>query len=491
MTTLIHGGYVLGFDTERSEHILYRNGQVAFKDDRIAYVGCDYSGPADQTVDATGCLVSPGLINMHGIIGVGMHQVWLDSPREPGMVRPGTWVADPNQTHVFIQKELRDAARFSYLSMLRSGVTTFCGITTMIFKRWDDAEWEPAIYAELAGELGIRAYLSHQYRDGAPYVESDGSIGWLWNKKQGRIGLERALAFCEKWEGAFNDRVRTMLFPYTCDQTSTEILQATREAADSSGLRIRMHASQSPQEVKAILERTDGQTPIEYLDDIGFLGPDVLLTHCLHGRGFNGGPGLADSEIELLVSNRVTVGHCPWIYAMDPIRGAYLVSWQRYRSAGVNLVLGTDTQPSDLIREMRFAAIMGKVASETQLGATAREVFDAVTINAATFLGREDLGRLTPGAKADVIIIDLQNVAVGPHFDPIRSLVYYASMANVRDVWIDGKAVVRNHMYLTANEKEVVGNAQPTLSKAISTLVSWDRLGRNQNILYPHSYEIR
>lgn len=117
--------------------------------------------------------------------------------------------------------------------------------------------------------------------------------------------------------------------------------------------------------------------------------------------------------------------------------------------------------------------ILGKkVATQSQQGATTREACDAVTINATKFLGREDLGRLAPGTNADLIMVDLCRVAIGPHFDSIRSLVYYSSIAGGPRCAVDGRAVVRDHNYLSVNEADVVDRAQGVLGNAISTLTS-------------------
>jgi cytosine/adenosine deaminase-related metal-dependent hydrolase len=488
LITAIRGSYVVGFDPHKDVHVLYRNGEVAFEGDRIVYAGPRYPGEAQQRIEADGCLVAPGLINMHALMDVGIHQFLLDRRREPGMVRPRSWVVDPEQRPVFSADEIRAGAEHTFTTMARSGVTTFCGITAMVFKRWHDPDWEPEMYAEAAGRVGLRAYLSHHYRAGAQYVEPDGAIGWEWDEAKGFEGLERNIAFKEAWHGAYDDRIRVLLFPYTCDQVTKPLLLATRDAAERHGIGIRMHFAQSNTEMEEIARRYGGMTPVEYLDSIDFLGPHVMLTHGIYGRGHDGGPWMCHAELETLARRGVTVINCPWIYSM---RGSYLRSFSRYLAAGVNVCIGTDTQPNDILRELRFAAIMGKVADGSPESATARDVFNAVTVNAARYLGRDDLGRLTPGAKADIVVIDLRRTAIGPHDDPIRSLVYYASLADVRDVWVDGRAIVQGHACVGFAEADVVSRAQPVADKVKRTLVAWDRLGRSEHELYPPAFEIR
>lgn len=488
MTTSIKGAYVVGFDPRENTHVIHRDAEVVFANGRIVYVGREYPGEVDERIDASGCLVSPGLINMHALMDVGIHQFLLDQKPEPGMRRPRSWVVDEKQRPVFTPDEIRAGAMHTFSTMARSGVTTFCGITAMVFKRWDDPDWEPDVYAETAERIGLRAYLSHHFRAGAQYAEPDGNIGWVWDEKRGFEGLERNLALKERWHGKAGDRIRVLLFPYTCDQVTDSLLRATREAADEHGIQIRMHFAQSRLELDQIASRYGGRTPVEYLEWLEVLGPDVMLTHALYGRGHDGGPGMSDAELDSLARHGVTVVNCPWIYSM---RGEYLRSFPRYIDAGINVCIGTDTQPNDIVREMRFASIMGKVATSSSRAMTARHAYDAVTLHAAKFLGRNDIGRLTPGAKADIVVVDLERTAIGPHDDPIRSLVYYGSLADVRDVWVDGEPVVRDQVCLAVDERDVVVEAQPVADKVKRTLVEWDRLGRSVDELYEPTYEIR
>lgn len=492
MTTRIRGSYVVGFDREKGDHVVFKEGEVVFEGDTVRYVGSasGYDGPIDHSIDARGCLVSPGLIDAHSLMDQGIRTYQFDRRSEPGMIRPRAWVTDPNQTPVFSPDEVRAGAQHTLLSMARSGVTTFCGITSMVFKRWDDAEWEPDVYAETATAVGLRAYLSHQYRAGAQYVEPDGSVGWVWDDEAALRGLERNVAFHSRWHGKSGDHIRALLFPYTCDQSSEALLRATREAADRLHVGIRMHTAQSVDEVARVAASHHGMTPVEYLDSIGFLGPDVMLTHALYGRGHDGTQGMSDAELGILADRGVTITNCPWISST----GGYLLrSIARYRAAGVNVCIGTDTQPNDMIRELRSAAITGKLADGRPDTATARTVYDAATVNAARYLGRDDIGRLEPGSKADITVVDLSGASIGTYdeADPIAALVYFGAMADVRDVFVGGVPIVRNRAHVSLDEQAVTAAARVVSSKVKMTMVGWDRLGRSANQLYPPSYEIR
>ncbi len=488
MKTKIKGRYVVGFDSSKQEHVIYKNGELVFEGDTVIYVGKQYEGEVEHIIDASRCLVSPGLIDMHALMDSGIHPLLLDQEKKRGMYRPKSWVTDPEEIPVFTPSDVRTSAEHSYLTMLRSGVTTFCGITAMVFKRWDDPVWEPEIYLETAVRYGLRAYLSHHFREGAQYVEADGSIGWVWDEAKGFRGLERNIDFIKKYQNSFDGKINGLLFPYTCDQVTPELLKATRQAANDLAVGIRMHFSQSQLELEQIAKKHNGATPTEYLDDLGFLGDDVMLTHALCGRGHNGGPWLSDAELKTLASYGVTVTNCPWIYSMH---GGYLMSLTRYLDAGVNVCLGTDTQPDDILREMRWGAIMGKVAGGRAATSTAKEVYNAVTVNAAKFLKRNDIGKLAPGSKADIMVLDLDRPALSAQDDPIRCMVYFASMADVKQVIIGGKTMVDDFRCLHVDETQVSQAAQQASLKVKSTLHGWDSSGQSMNTFFEPSFELR
>ena len=145
-------------------------------------------------------------------------------------------------------------------------------------------------------------------------------------------------------------------------------------------------------------------TPIELLDSIGMLRPTLAIGHC---NFISDNPNMnyaVKDDLKLLGRSGTSISHCAINIAR---RGRILDSWKKYTEAGVNIALGSDAYPRDMIMNMRTASYMGKVASHTYFAATAGEVFAAATLGGARSLGRDDIGRLSPGALADIIIIDL------------------------------------------------------------------------------------
>src|SRR5262245_2254978 len=158
-------------------------------------------------------------------------------------------------------------------------------------------------------------------------------------------------------------------------------------------------------------------------------------------------------ELKLLAETGATVGHCPHKCAK---MGFAMESFDRYLEAGVRIGLGTDTYPLDIVSEMRYASLIALLVDRKAAGPRAAAVFNAATIGGATALGRSDLGRLAPGAKADVVIINLRNTRYGPARDSINALVEYGSGADVETVIVDGEVVVENGRSTKINEDELL-----------------------------------
>lgn len=482
MKTRLRGRYVIGFDEQKGTHVIIDDGEVVYEDNRILFVGKHYPGQVDREVDATECIISPGLINGHALMDVSIYQYGFDRPQEKGYHRPRAWTEDPSETEIFTPREIQQGADLSFLNFARSGCTTVLGITSMVFKRWDDPEWEPEIYLQAAVKHGLRAYLSHHYRARAPYSGTDGRKEFLLDEDRGQRGLERCIAFIKKYDGAFGGRIGGTLFPYTLDQSTPELLKATAKAAEDLDVPIRMHTAQSRGEME-FLKAEYGKDPIEYLKSLDVLSPRWLLTHSLFVAGNH--PGTSAADLEVMARHGVSVANCPWIYSF---RGEYLNSLSRYQQAGVNMLVGTDTFPQDLFREMRWAAMMAKTAEGSPVAGQSREVFDAVTVNAARYLGRDDLGVLKPGAKADLVLIDTERFSMGPTEDPIRSLVYFATAADVKTVIVDGDVIVDDYESLRVDEARVVRESQGVSDKVRDTLAGWQDPQKPPREIYTPTY---
>jgi len=486
MKTRIDGAWVVGFDESAGSHVLYEDGVVVFENDELCFVGESYSDEVDRHLSGQ-YLVIPGLINMHAHLDAAISPFWYDTQMGTDWMRPKAWVEDPDERPVFSPAEIEQWARHSMAVLLQTGTTTFADLTSFVCKRWDDPIYEPHIYAQTAGELGLRAYLSHRYRSAVPYYE-DGQRDVLWDEARGERGFERALEFLEQYHGTYDDRIRTMLFPYTLDSVTEDLLRQTKEAADEHGVQVRIHAAQSKGEVERLDDR-HGLTPVEYLEQLGFLDENVCLTHALYLDGqwrADGVPTPDDDTLAKIGDAGTAVIYCPVVYRR---RGGVMNSFSRYGEQGITMALGTDTFPQNILEEIRWAALGTKLITEDPAAGTARELFDAVTLGGAQALGRTDIGRLTPGAKADVVAVDLSGTHVRPTDDPLTSLVHYATPADVAHVFIDGEQVVRDGEIPDFDEQDALAGVQRVHEKMGDVFTDWK--GTNEpSDLFSSSYPV-
>jgi cytosine/adenosine deaminase-related metal-dependent hydrolase len=133
-------------------------------------------------------------------------------------------------------------------------------------------------------------------------------------------------------------------------------------------------------------------------------------------------------------------------------RGLMLESFDSYRRAGVTVALGTDTYPLDMFAEMRMASTACKAVERNFEAAPAGDVFAASNVVGAKALGREDLGRISVGAKADIVIVDTGNITFGVNPDPVRALVHLATPGMVDMVMVDGRVLVADKCLLNVDE---------------------------------------
>lgn len=483
MKTRIKGRYVISF--EGGCHRIIPGGEVVYEDDRITYVGSRYDGTTDRTIDATHALVIPGLINLHTTTNVDLQVFHIDIA-SPGFLKPRAWVEDPRRPEVLDERLAEASARFSVWCMIRGGATTIGAITAMAPKRWEDPSYEPESIARAAADLGVRAYVTHQFRASVACWGARGEET-VWNEEEGYRGLERAVAFVRRVHGTADGRIMGYIFPYTAFSCPPDLLRAARRIAGELGVHVRTHFAQYTGEV-AFLKARYGTTPVQYLDEAGFLGPYTILTHTLYVSGAQGIHDPDGSDLRLLARRGTSVCHCPVVFARP---GVILDSLSKYVAAGVNVGLGTDTYPQDMLLEMRYAACAAKMAENRAAAGSAREVFDAATLGGARALGRDDIGRLAPDAKADILVVNLDRLSVGPVLDPIRSLVYHASAADIDAVIVGGRSLIEDGRAVAVDEEALLARAREAFGRYRETFAQWDPERRPADRLFPPSFPIR
>ena len=459
MKTLVRGGTVVAFEDEG--HSVLENGTVVFEGNEITYVGEAYAGNADVTIEASGKLVIPGLINMHMHVTDTAYTGELLVDQGQHDWRDVLYRYLPAVRGAISAEEEFIAAECAFAELLLSGTTTGVelGFDYEMMEGGDIAHTEHI--ASIAGNIGLRCYVGPRYRS---LHWGLGDAGEPWYKPypdRGLSRLEDCFRFCRDFDGRFDGRIRTMLAPGQVDTCDPEVLERTREAADEIGVIIQLHAGQSSQEFREI-GRRHKQTTVEYISSTGLLGSDLIIGHGTFLSEDGDVDHCAPSDLDALREAGTSIAHLPWIHVRQ---GRFLRSFAKYRRAGINMCLGTDTFPFDMINEMRWAAILCKIAEQDPRAGSAREIFHAATIGGAQALNRDDLGRLAPGCKADIVIVDLDKPHALPLRDPFKFMVYSASRADVDTVIIDGRTVVRQGELLFCDLDTVLDKLRAAITR--------------------------
>jgi 5-methylthioadenosine/S-adenosylhomocysteine deaminase len=344
--------------------------------------------------------------------------------------------------------------------------------------------------AELSGELGWRAYIGGIIRAGDPmsvrgvWYSPDGhSLEYNFDEASGIKRLEEATDFVKEYNGSFDGRIRVVLAPTQTMTCTPTMLKATRKRADQLGVGITIHGSESLMEFEACL-RMYGKTPVQFMHDNGMTGSDVIAAHCHLIQGHSLVNMAGDDDLRILANTQTTVAHCPMVLARS---GSSLQSFARYTKAGINVGIGTDTFPSDYVQEMRQAAFMGKAAERTTFGASAKDIFYAATINGAKAFGRDDLGRLAPGAKADFVVFKLDSIEMTPVRDVVKNIVYSATRHSIDQVYVDGKCILKDGKVNNIDESALCSELQELVEVAWKKVGQMDRAGRDIDQLSPLS----
>lgn len=491
MRTLIRASWIVGHEAGR--HRLIKDGVVVYEGNRIVHVGKTFDGRADATIDATGKLVAPGFIDTHVHSGHrASHRLITDTGRPMYYGQPFLEISVPKEGKVVkgdprylkhgdagSQAAFELNATFTVAELLRNGVTTFIEFGSQ--ERVQDA-----LLAEVT-RLGTRAYLAPGYDCGRWVGDEIGRLKRVRNDELGLNGLATALRWIERHDGAAEGRVRGILAPREVETTSVELLRRTREEADARKLPMATHAAYSVLEFHDIVSE-HMKTPIELLDDLGMLRPTMNIGH---GNFISDNPNLnycSGHDLELMGRAGVTISHCP----INIVRRARVLdNWKKYREAGVNISIGSDTYPRDMIMNMRTASYLGKIMSHTYFAAAAGEVFEAATLGGAKSVGRDDLGRLAPRALADIVIIDLSGrntLRYGPVRDPVKSVVECGVGDDVDTVIVDGKIRMENGVIPGVDFRRLREDAQAAGEAIWATLPEWDPLSRTAEDACPYCY---
>ena len=436
MELIVSGGTVVTMDGAR--HVI-ENGAIAIKAGRIEAIGraneIDQRYAAREVINATGKVVVPGLINGHTHVPMTLFrgladdldlQEWLTKYIFPAEAK--------NVTEEFV----RVGTRLGLAEMIRGGTTTYC----------DMYYFEDAI-ADETSKAGMRAVLGETVIDFA-----------VADNKTNAEAMAYVESFVKKWEG--NALIVPAIAPHAPYTVSEEHLKAVRAFSDRTGAPIVTHISETKREVDDSI-KAKGASPIDYLNRIGFLNNRVIAAHVVWPT---------EEELGLLKKLGVGIVHNPQSN-MKLASGVAPVPEMLKEDLPVGL--GTDGAASNndlnLWEEMDTAAKLHKLISRDPKVVNAQEAFEMATIRGARALHLEkEIGSIEKGKRADLVVVDLDDLNQTPYYNIYSDLVYATKAADVRTVIVEGRVVMRDRRLLTLNEETIKAEARRYRERIIRSL---------------------
>jgi 5-methylthioadenosine/S-adenosylhomocysteine deaminase len=474
-TRIRSADWIVAWDSSAGRHVYLRGADLEFAGGSLTHVGPPRAAPVEREIDGRGFLVMPGLVDIHchpssepllkGLTDeVGSPKLYMSSLYE----------------YLFLFENdgpgKRAANEVAFCELLMSGVTTICDLS---------AEHEG--WLDTLGESGLRAYAAPAYRSGRWYTANGHEVRYEWNEAAGRQAMESALRLIDRANQHPSGRLSGMVLPSQIDTCTPDLLADSAAAARERRAPFQTHAAQSVVEFQEIMRR-HGKTPIEFLQGLGALGPNAIIGHGIFLDHHSWLHWPAREDLRRLAESGTSVAHCPTVFTR---RGITLQDFGAYGRAGVNLGIGTDTFPHNFLEEMRTAAYNARITAGNAHTVRTTDIFNAATIGGAKALGRDDLGRLAPGMKADLVMVDATHPAMRPLHDPIRSLVYSAGERAVRHVFVDGREVVRDGKVLAFDYADASARLEEAQRRAIEKVPRFDWAHRGAGELMPPTYEIR
>jgi len=396
--------------------------------------------PAEPRTDLQGKVVTPGLINTHVHLAQAMIRGCADDMELLDWLGKRVWVLQGN----YSEEDGRASAELCILEMLKSGTTAF--VECMLAERYGFDG-----IAEVVVHSGIRAALSKIVMDVATYATKDSWMhpGMVEDRE---TTLKNTLAMYDKWDGAGNGRLAVWFGPRTPGGVTPELYREISELARERDMGITVHLAEV-QADRTYLKEHFGQTPAQFAEHVGLVGPRVLLVHMVW---------LDANDIDILARTGTHVSHNP---ASNAKLASGIAPVPEMLAAGVNVALGTDGGPSnntyDVVREMRWASYVHKARTLDPMVTPAEAALEMATINGAKAMGLEnEIGSLEVGKQADFVAFDLDKPRLTPSMNPVSTLVCAATGADVDTVVIGGRIVVQAGHALTMDEERILREAR-------------------------------
>lgn len=469
--TRIDAGIVVAY--QDGEHRILRDGCVVVEGNQVVHVGKTYDGQVDNVIDARNRMVTPGYINTHTHLSESpLDKSFLEDVGSRQFSMSGLPEMLPIRSAAIDEEARRTSIDYSMAELIRTGTTT-------VMEIGGHGDYT----ADAAEKAGLRAYIANGYKSGRWLTNDSKRVTYEWDEEAGWQGFKKALDFIDRVNGRAGDRIRGFLSPAQIDTCTEELLRESRKASDELQVPLALHTSQSVFEFDEIVNR-HGMTPVEWLESIEFLSEWNILGHVILTAN-NSWVQFQGDDLSILARYNASVAHNVWVFAR---RGIVMESYPWYLAAGVNMCLGTDTAPQSMIEALRWTAVLGKVTSRDTQKSTARDVFNSATLSGAKMLHRDDLGRISQGAKADLLFWRMDSLFMSPLRDPIKNLVFSATSEELADVMIDGEWVMQDGTVSNVDEAQVTKDLQAAGQRMWDNIGPGDWQNRSADELAPQTF---
>jgi 8-oxoguanine deaminase len=429
-----------------------KNADILADGPAIAGVGKNLASAADEIIDATGKLVTPGFINTHHHLFQALTRC-LPAAQDSKLF---DWLAYHYEVWKYITADDVYAAALAALGeLLLTGCTTAADHHYLVPKKIDRDLFAAEVQA--ASELGIRLQLS---RGSMSLGRSAGGL-----PPDSIIQDEdEILTDCARVIDVFHDpkpfsMCRVSLAPCSPFSVTKELMLSVADLARKRQVRLHTHLAETLDEERFCQERF-GKRPVAYAQELGWLGPDVWLAHCVN---------LNAAEIEMLSKTQTGVAHCP---TSNLRLGSGIAPIPAMLSAGVAVGLAVDgsasNDSSNMLRELQAALLVHRVGTGVD-AMPVRRVYQMACTGGARVLGRDDIGAIRPGMAADLAIFDMTGIAyAGGMRDPAAALLLCGVDQRADTVIVNGRVVVRDKHLVRVDEMKVAEQARKASERLLS-----------------------
>ncbi|SHH18941.1 5'-deoxyadenosine deaminase [Clostridium grantii] len=419
-------------------------GDILIENDRIIEISPHIEKKVDEEIDAKGKVIIPGLIQTHVHLTQSLFRGMADDLELMDWLRKRIWPLESYHT----EESNYLSAQLGIAELIKGGTTSIISMETV---NHTEAVFN-AIYG--SGFRSITGKCMMDYGIGVP-------AGLMENTDE---SIKESVRLLKKWHNKDNKRIKYAFTPRFVVSCTENLLLQVKDLAEEYGVMIHTHASENQGEIDLVY-KDRGMRNIKYLNKLGLTGKNLILAHCIW---------LDSEEMKILADTGTKIAHCP---NSNLKLASGIAPIPELLDLGANVSLAADGAPCnnnlDMFREMRSSTLIQKARLLDPTVMPASKVFELATLAGAKAMGMEkELGSVEVGKKADIVIMDLNNIYNSPcdEGDLISKLVYSASSRDVESTIIDGKIVMKNKILLTLNETSIIEDANRLIKKNMNKI---------------------